>query len=249
MESFHRDRPLNFAHRGASKEAPANTLPAFLRAAELGADGIELDAHLSRDGELVVIHDFHVDGTTDGHGLVRDKTLAELRELDAGSWFDPAFAGTQIPTLQEVIDAVGRRLLLNIELKVRGSRDDGLPAAVVRAIEENNLVNRVVVSSFSRLAIRRVRQLSPRIPIGYLYYFDPLLGRRPWPHSLARPEALHPWYKMIDDGYVRWARERGYRIHTWTVDSPGDMRRLIELGVDIIITNWPDLLRAMLEAT
>ena len=239
---------LCFAHRGASKEAPANTLPAFFRAREVGADGAELDVHLSKDGELVVIHDFQVDGTTDGRGLVRDKTLAELRELDAGGWFDPAFAGERIPTLQEVIDTVGRHLLLNIELKVRGQKDDGLAAAVVRAVEANSLVDRVVLSSFSRLAIRRVRQLNARIPIGYLYSFDPLLTHRPWPQSLVRPDAVHPWHKLIDERYVRWAREQGYRIHTWTVDSPGDMRRLIDMGVDIVITNYPDLLRAMLDA-
>ena len=116
-------RPLNFAHRGASHEAPANTLAAFLLAVDLGAEGIELDVHLSKDGHVVVIHDFDVAATTDGQGLVCDKTLAELKDLDAGSWFDPVFAGQRIPTLQEVIDAVGGRLLLNIELKVRV--DDG----------------------------------------------------------------------------------------------------------------------------
>jgi glycerophosphoryl diester phosphodiesterase len=237
---------LNFAHRGASFDAPANTLAAFERAAAVGADGIELDVHLSRDGEMVVIHDFAVDHTTDGRGLVRDKTLAELKELDAGRWFGSAFAGQRIPTLQEVIDAVGRRLLLNIELKARGQRDDGLAAAVAAAVEQNNLFDRVVVSSFSRLAIRRVRHLNPRIPIGYLYYLDPLLTRRPWPRDLPRPEALHPWFKMIDENYVRWARGQGYRIHTWTVDDPATMRRLAEWGVEIIITNRPDVLQQVL---
>jgi glycerophosphoryl diester phosphodiesterase len=90
---FYLDRPLNLAHAGASHEAPANTLAAFLLARELGADGVELDVHLSRDGELVVIHNYALDATTDGHGLVRDRTVAELKALDAGSWFDPVFAG------------------------------------------------------------------------------------------------------------------------------------------------------------
>src|SRR5512136_2536678 len=145
--SFYLDRPLNFAHRGASHEAPANTLAAFLLAADLGADGIELDVHLSKDGHVVVIHDFDVATTTDGRGLVCDKTLAELKELDAGSWFDPVYAGQRIPTLQEVIGAVGQRLLLNIELKAKGWGDKGLAAKVVQIVEQNDLVDRVVLSS------------------------------------------------------------------------------------------------------
>jgi glycerophosphoryl diester phosphodiesterase len=240
------NRTLNFGHRGASHEAPANTVAAFECAAEMGADGVELDVHLSKDRELVVIHDFSLEATTNGHGPVTDKTLPELKALDAGSWFSPAFAGQRIPILQEVFDTVGHRLLLNLELKARGHRDDGLADAVVRAIERNNLFDRIVVSSFSRLALRRVRQINPRIEIGYLYYLDPLLARRPWPHDLARPEALHPWYKMIDERYVRWAKGQGYRIHTWTVDEPAAMRRLADLGVEIIITNRPDTLRQVL---
>src|SRR5512136_3234943 len=153
--SFYLDRPLNFAHRGASHEAPANTLAAFLLAVDLGAEGIELDVHLSKDGHLVVIHDFDVSATTDGQGLVRNKTLAELKELDAGSWFDPVFADQRIPTLQEVIDAVGHRLLLNIELKVKGWGDGGLAAKVVQIVEQNGLVDRVILSSFNPLTVWR----------------------------------------------------------------------------------------------
>jgi glycerophosphoryl diester phosphodiesterase len=238
---------LNFAHRGASHEAPANTLAAFTRAAELGADGIELDVQLSRDGKVVVIHNLLVDATTDGKGRVRDKTLAQLKELDAGAWFSPAHAGQRIPTLGQVIDAVGQRLLLNVELKVQGGQDDGLAAACVRVLRERELLERVVVSSFSRLAIRRVRLIEPRLAIGYLYYVDPLLAKRPWPKGIAQPDALHPHHRLIDECYVRWARERGYRIHTWTVDDPGRMRHLVRLGVDMIITNRPELLAGALQ--
>lgn len=237
---------LNFGHRGASHEAPANTLAAFEQAAARGADGVELDVQLSRDGVPVVIHDSSVDGTTDGRGLVRDMTLAELKELDAGVKFRRSFAGERIPTLQEVADAVGRRLLLNIELKARGARDDGLAAAVVRCIEANHLVERVVVSSFGRLAIRRVRQINPRIPVGALYCRDPFFSQRPWPDSTARPDAVHPWHEMIDEQFMRWARRQGYRVHAWTVDDPARMRQLVKWGVDLVITNRPDLLQQVL---
>jgi glycerophosphoryl diester phosphodiesterase len=249
VESFYLDRPLNFAHRGASHEAPENTLAAFLLAAELGADGIEFDVQLSRDGEVVVLHDFKLETTTDGLGPVADKTLAELKELDAGAHFDPSFAGQRIPTLQEVIDAVGHRLLLNIELKTAGLRDDGLAAAVVRAVEENHLQDRVVVSSFNPLALWRVKRLNVRISLGLLYALDmPLPLRRAWLRRLVRPEALHPDHSLVGADYVRWARAQGYRINVWTADDPGRMWQLMRLGVDLIITNRPDLLREVLLA-
>jgi glycerophosphoryl diester phosphodiesterase len=242
-------RPFNFAHRGASHQAPANTLAAFLLAAELGADGIELDVHLSTDGEAVVVHDFSLDATTDGHGPVRHKTLAELKELDAGSWFNPAFAGQRIPTLQEVIDAVGHRLLLNIELKSKSMSGEGLAVEVVRLVEDNNLVDRVVISSFNPLAVWRAKRLNPRIPVGLLYSPDePLLLRGSWFRHLVRPDALHPDYTLVDQDYVRWAKGRGYRVHVWTVDEPEDMRQLVQDGVDLIITNRPDLLAHLLAA-
>jgi glycerophosphoryl diester phosphodiesterase len=249
VESFYLDRPLNFAHRGASYEAPENTLAAFLLAVELGADGIEFDVQLSQDGEAVIIHDFSLDGTTDGHGLVREKTLGELKQLDAGRHFDPAFADQRIPTLQEVIDAVGHRLLFNIELKTDSLRDDGLAATVVRAIEENHLLDRVVVSSFNPLALRLVKQLNPWVPTGLLYAPDsPILLRRPWIRHLIRVDALHPHHPDANDRYVQWAHKQGYRVNVWTADDPGDMWQLMRRGVDVIITNRPDLLRQVLFA-
>jgi glycerophosphoryl diester phosphodiesterase len=249
MESFYLDRPLNFAHQGASHEAPPNTLAAFLLAAELGADGIEFDVHLSSDGEVMVIHDFSVDATTDGHGPVRDKTLSELKRLDAGSWFDPAFSGERIPTLGEVIDVAGEPLLLNIELKTKSLRGDGLAEAVVRIVEENHLLERVIVSSFNPLSLWQVRRLSRSIAIGLLYAPDlPFFLRRPWFRYLLRPEALHPDYTMVDGDYMRWARGQGYRVHTWTVDDPGEMWQLVREGADLIITNRPDLLTEVLLA-
>lgn len=247
MESYYLDRPLNFAHRGASHEAPENTLAAFLLAAELGADGIELDVQLSKDGEVVVIHDFVLETTTNGQGPVGDRTLAELKELDAGSSYDPVFSGQRIPTLEEVIEAVGRQLLLNIELKTKSKRDDALSRAVVRIVEEHHLLDRIIVSSFNPLALRQVRNLNPWIPLGLLYSPDqPMFLRRPWSRHLLRPEALHPHHSIVDKPYVRWAKEQGYRIHTWTVDDPGRMWQLMRQGVDIIITNQPDQLRQVL---
>lgn len=249
MKAFYLDRPLNFAHRGASHQAPENTLAAFLLAVELGADGIELDAQLSSDGEIVVIHDFVLETTTNGVGPVQSRTLAELKDLDAGSRFDAVYSGQQIPTLQEVIDAVGHRLLLNIELKTTSLRGDGLARGVVQAIEDNRLLDRTIVSSFNPLALRRVRKLNPRLPIGLLYAPDlPLPLRHPWARHLLGLEAIHPHHSLVDERYVPWARKRGYGVHTWTVDDPSRMRQLVRHGVDIVITNRPDLFREVLQA-
>ncbi len=243
-------RPLNIAHRGASSAAPPNTLSAFEKALELGADGVELDIHLSADGLPVVIHDFTVDATTDGCGKVTDMTLAQLQELDAGSTFDPAFAGEPIPSLEQVFETVGDRLLLNVELKTTRLRDYGLERAVIAAIERHGLSgDRVLISSFNPFALRRIKRIAPHLPTGLLYAPNlPLPLRRAWLAPLCPHEARHPAHSMVNARYVAWARRQGYLINAWTVDDPNDMRRLISLGVDGIITNLPDLLRAIMES-
>lgn len=246
------DRTLNIGHRGASRAAPQNTLAAFRKALELGADGIELDVHLSADGVPVVIHDFLVDHTTDGTGAVAGMPLAALKELDAGGWFDPAYAGERIPTLAEVMEAVGDTLLLNIELKVAGRSDGRLATAVVGLVTRFSLAERVLLSSFEPTALLDVRRLAPHLPLGFLY--DPLpsswpVRLRAWRMGGLRPEALHPHRTLARRALIRRAHKRGQRVVTWTVDEPAAMARLIAAGIDAIITNYPDRLRAVLERT
>ena len=234
-ESWFSNRPLIFGHRGASHAAPQNTLAAFRKAAEVGADGIELDVHLSRDGVPVVIHDAKVDAVTDGEGFVSDHSLAELKALDAGSRFDATFAGERIPTLLEVLVEVGDRLLINIELKE--GRSTGLEAAVVDVVKRVELQQRVWFSSFKPYMLYQVRALAPDIPCGLLY--GPLnVGT-----LLLRPftpyEALHPYTALVNERMVRAAHRRGLRVFTWTLDDPEMARRFAEWGVDGIITNEP----------
>ena len=248
LDYLYHDRTLNFAHRGASGHAPQNTLAAFLLAAEMGADGIELDVHLAGDGEVVVVHDATVDATTDGQGRVGAMTVSELQALDAGGWFGERFAGEHIPTLQEVFDAVGHRLLVNVEIKAElGHHPPALEAEVVRLIEDNQMTERVIVSSFSPQSLRRVRKLNPNIPLGLLYgkpepAFLPLLLR--W--LLVPYDALHPGFGMVHAGYLAQARRWNKRVNVWTVDDADDMRRMRDLGVNSIITNYPDVLRDVL---
>jgi glycerophosphoryl diester phosphodiesterase len=249
MSFLNHEHVLNIAHRGASVAAPPNTLAAFEKAAELGADGVEFDVQLSADGVPVVIHDFTVDATTDGSGQVADLALAQLKQLDAGSYFDPTFAGERIPTLEEVLNAVGSRLLLNIELKTTSLRDTGLAQAVVAQVEQYGLGDRVLLSSFNPFSLRRAKRIAPHIPVGLLYAPDlPLPLSRTWLAFLVPHEARHPEHSTVDAQTMAWARRRGYRVNVWTVNDPDEMRRLIGLGVDGIITDVPDVLRSVLES-
>jgi glycerophosphoryl diester phosphodiesterase len=228
-------RPFVLGHRGASHAAPQNTLAAFRKAADVGADGIELDVHLSRDGVPVVIHNNTVDATTDGHGLVREMTLTQLKALDAGAHFDAAFEGERIPTLEEVLAEVGAQLLTNIELKA--GQTAALVSAVVDLVRRMGMANRVWFSSFKPYALYRVRALAPDIPCGLLY--GPLnpgtLLLRPFtPH-----EALHPYKDLLTERAVHRAHEHGLRVFTWTLDDPAVARKFAAWGVDGIITNEP----------
>jgi glycerophosphoryl diester phosphodiesterase len=241
-----RQRALNIAHRGASRAAPQNTLAAFRKAMELGADGVELDVQLSADGHVVVMHNSSVDETTDGTGLVAEKTLAELKALDAGSKFSPQFAGERIPALAEVFDALDGKLLVNVELKDLSARGDGLEASVVEVVRQYRMEKKVLFSSFNPFALRRVHALAPDIPIGLLYARSlPIFLRRAWLAPLAPHQARHPDFTLVDKPLVEWCRARRLRVHTWTVNDPAEMKRLIGLGVDAIITDAPDVLSAI----
>ena len=174
--------------------------------------------------------------------------VAELQELDAGGWFGVAFAGQRIPTLQQVFDAVGHRLVINVEIKIEVDHHPlAQEAETVRLIEDNNLVGRVIVSSFSAKSLRRVHRLNPHIPLGLLYArvetrFSAWIAR-----LLHVPyQALHPSFRMVDAAYVEKAHRQGYRVNVWTVNEVDDMRRMLDAGVDAIITNYPDVLSDLL---
>ncbi|HXF68821.1 MAG TPA: glycerophosphodiester phosphodiesterase family protein [Thermoflexus sp.] len=241
MAFFRTDRPLNLAHRGANRVAPENTLTAFRLALELGADGFELDVHLSRDGVPVVLHDADLHRTTDGSGRVWEKTVAALKALDAGAWFDPRFAGERIPTLDEVFEAFGDRVRYNIELKAFRDGGRALVRAVVERVRRYGLSERVLLSSFNPLALRWAWRLAPEIPRGLLVGPDlPLPLRRAWLAFLAPHQARHLHFSMIDERTVRWCRQRGYAMVAWTVNEAEEARRLIRLGIEAIITDEPE---------
>lgn len=236
---FYADRPLVFGHRGAREVAPENTMAAFQKALALGADGIELDVMLSADGIPVVIHDYTLERTTNGRGRVAEHTLAQLRALDAGG-------GEPIPTLAEVLDAFGDSLRINIELKIASAADDGLVARVAQLVAERGLFDTVLISSFNPLALWRMRRADARLARGLLYAPGvPLYLRRAWVAPFLALDAMHPHFSMVDAVYMRWARRRGYHVNVWTVNDPGEMERLLDLGVDVLITDRPDIARTV----
>lgn len=243
LNKLYTGKTLVFGHRGASAYAPMNTLPAFELAVAQRADGIELDVHLSQDGQLIVLHDFTVDHTTDGHGYARDMTLAQLKQLDAGGWKGEQFKGVSIPTLDEVFAAVGHKLYINVEIKSETVETDGVEQQVAECIAKNGMAERVIVSSFNPLALKRFREIMPEVPIGYLY----MAGEKPFAEVMETldHEAQHPQHTMIDQDYMDWAKQNGYRVNTWTVNDPLRAVELRDMGVDAIITDTPDV---MLEA-
>ena len=237
-----------FAHRGACQAAPENTLPAFDTALAMGVDGIELDVHCSKDGHLVVIHDFDVAKTTNGTGLVGSYTAAELAELDAGSHFDARFAGVGVPTLAQVLDLTQDRCIVNIEIKSRELSGGNQVQPLVEMIQARNLHEQVIVSSFNPITLLKVRLADKTIPLGLLYTNQmPLFLRRAWARTIVRPVAMHPHHTMIDAAYMAWAREKGYRVNTWTVNDADEVRRLSALSVDAILTDAPDRIIAALK--
>ena len=245
LDSMYQGRTLVFAHRGASAYAPMNTLPAYELAAEQGADGIELDVHRSKDGHAVIVHDFTVDHTTNGSGRVDAMTLAELKALDAGAWFGEKFAGTRIPTLDEVFQAVGQRVYVNVEIKSESAETDGVEQVVADVIAKFHMQARVIVSSFNPLALHRFRQIMPDVAIGILYTFDNVMPFNVFSLLLEMkvyPEAHHPYHEMIDSQMIQSAHSSDKRINTWTVNDPARAVELRDLGVDAIITDKPDVM-------
>ncbi|MCB8985089.1 MAG: glycerophosphodiester phosphodiesterase [Ardenticatenaceae bacterium] len=229
--------PLVIGHRGASAEAPENTIAAFELALAQGADGVELDVQLAADGALVVIHDARVDRMTSGSGAVADLSLAKLQSLELAE-------GEQMPTLDEVLEAFGPQLLYNIEVKDFGWRARGTETAVADCIQSHHLEEYVLVSSFNPLALRRLRRcLPPHVPLA-------LIRDKGWlkyGYLLADGEADHPNQALVDAAYMAWAKKRGYQVNVWTVDDPAAARRLAALGVNGLITNKPGLIRESLQ--
>ena len=235
-------KPIIFAHRGASAQAPENTIAAFELALKQQADAIELDVKLSADGQVIVIHDETIDRTTNGRGKVKDMTLAELKALDAGSFFARDFAGEKIPTLEEVFEAVGKHTFINIELKNYRSRRDDLVELVCMLVKKHQMQKRVMFSSFFPTALSKARSYLPGAPRGLLA-LNGLLGvwARSFGFSFGKYDALHPNLQGFTQQEATRVHRLKRRVHVYTVNQEEDMRRLFKWSVDGIFTDDPQL--------
>lgn len=237
-------RPQAFmaiAHRGASSYAPENTMAAFDLALELGATHIELDVHLSADAHVVVIHDDALDRTTDGRGPVADRTLAELRALDAGAWFGAAFAGQRIPTLDEVLGRYGGRAHLHIEIK---GRTPGLVERTAALIRQHGQAGGVTITSFMRSALEETRALAPELPTGWLVgeVTDEVIEA-----TLAMGLGqVCPRGDQVTPALVERLHALGLVVRAWGVPDEALMRRVVDAGADGMTVNFPDKLLAYL---
>jgi glycerophosphoryl diester phosphodiesterase len=232
--------PAIIAHRGGRAFAPENTLSAFQYALDSGADGIELDVHLSADGEVVVIHDASLGRTTNGSGLVFEKTLSELRELDAGSWFGKEFVGQKIPTLSEVFELVDERLFVNVELKGSGLFQSALPEKVAEIVRRFSLTASVIISSYNPWLLRQTSQLLPETKLGLLFMPGFLAGvKRLLSKPVITPWAYHPYYRTVTPDFIAQATREGHPVLAYTVNDPAEIKRLCALGIYGIITDDP----------
>jgi glycerophosphoryl diester phosphodiesterase len=233
------------AHRGASGHSPENTLSAFRLARDLGADGLELDVQLSRDGAVVVLHDADVQRTSDGRGPVSSMTLEQLRALDFGAWYSEDFRNERIPLLSEVVDFVAASgLWLNIELKGDPTIDPDLPGAVAALVNGRLDPSRTILSSFDVPSMDAVAMHLPLFPRALLVE---RLDRAAW-KELSRRDArgdpffrfVHPHFRALDPARVSRIHASGQRVLPWTLDRVGPLDRCLSLGVDGVITGYPE---------
>jgi len=231
-----------YAHRGAKKYAPENTIPAFERALEMGADGFELDTMLSADGIPVVIHDRSLSRTTNGYGFVDQTTADELVKLDAGAWFSKEFQNVRIPVLENVLELFGEQAEINIELKNFESPFNSLPLIVSELVNKFGLGDKIIFSSFIPFNLIRIRRIIPEAKVALLLEPD-FLGK--WFSSLplkkVSPDFIHPHYSLCTQAYISKQHKIGRKVNSWTINDEETMKDMIRRGLDGIITDDPAL--------
>ena len=231
-----------WAHRGASgwdrQYAPENTMPAFQKAKEMGADGIEIDVHLTKDGEIVICHDEKIDRTSRAHGYIIDYTLKELKKIDFGKPH-VEYGFVEMPTLKELFEFLKPTTLkLNIELKTGIIYYEKLEEKAFKLAEEFGLNNRIIYSSFNHYSLEKLKATFPEARIGLLMGANK--AKIPEYPNIFKAEALHLPEWMATKDYIDKCHAQDLRVNVWTIDNPKRMREMIKMGVDAVITNCPD---------
>lgn len=228
-----------FAHRGFSGKYPENTMLAFRKAVEIGVDGIELDVHLTKDNEIVIIHDEDIKRTCNGEGLVKDMTLSELKKFDASATFKGVYGKNEIPTLREYFELVkGTDVITNIELKTGVFEYPTIEQRVIDLVREFRLEKKIIFSSFNHFTIKRCEEIAPEIKRGFLtgdWLVD--FGKYTKERNV---QCCHPWHITLSEDVVAEMHKAGREINTWTVNEYADIERLAAMGVDSLIGNFPD---------
>jgi glycerophosphoryl diester phosphodiesterase len=248
LPALYNDDDDNFviiAHRGASAYYPENTMAAFEGAVEMGAEMIELDVQMSKDGIPVVFHDAKLDNHSNGKGVISNYTLKELKKLDAGSWFNPRFSDQRIPTLKEVLKFASGNIALNIEIKteaVTNQLREGIEEKCFQLVNQYNMEDYVLFSSFDYRAISHFKKLDPTIPAALVYNNQ---SNRKLPHQLVKEykaDAFNCSYRQLKRKWIADLRNHNIPNFIYTVDKISKMRKLIAAGVTGIFTNKPDVL-------
>lgn len=234
-----------YAHRGCSGKYPENTMLAFFKAAESGCDGIELDVQLTKDGQVVVIHDEAVDRTTDGSGLVKDFMLADLKRLDAGRIKGGSCGILPVPTFDEYCAWANKQdLVTNVEIKTGVYYYENIEEKTLEIIEKYHLEDRVLISSFNHSSLERFRTLAPDIPRGALIGPDGL-GNAGFYCARYGFGFFHPYVKTLSKADVDGCHDWGIGVNVWTVNGLEEVANAYEWGCDGVITNFPEVLRGL----
>ncbi len=239
-------KTLNIAHRGASGSYPENTMLAFFCANDLGCDGIETDVQLTKDNIPVLIHDETVNRTTNGRGFVKDYTYSDLSKLDAGSNFSNKFSCETIPTLDELLDFTkNENLILNLELKNSIINYPNLEEIVFSKITEYSLEDKIIISSFNHYSMKHFKDIAPYLNVGLLY--DLNLYHPEKYAKFVGVDALHPSFHSLNSKIVEDSHNENIKINTYTVNTTKDMETMLKLKVDGIITNYPGILKTIID--
>lgn len=235
---------LNIAHRGFSGVYPENTMIAFEKAIEAGCDGIELDVQLTKDGVPVIMHDEKVDRTTDGTGFVKDYSFSKIRKLNAKYRYEKFDIFCEVPSLREYFELVkDKNIFTNVELKNSVVLYENLEEKVLDLIDEYNLRDRIIISSFNHLSVVKMKKMAPDMKYGFLeesIVLDAAMYAKRY-----GIDYLHPSWQSVTKEYCRQAKEEGIEINTWTVNDLALMKKLQELQVHGVITNFPDRVKKL----
>lgn len=236
---------INFAHRGASKYYPENTILSIREGIKTGATGLEIDVHKSKDNKLVVIHDEDIERTFIGKGLIKDYTLKELKGFKCRNKNFEDNLECRIPTLEEVLELVkASRVILNIELKTDEIHYEGIEKDVIDLVNKYELKNRVILSSFNHESIKISREIDSEFKTGLLYY-QPIKDVVNYAKDFGA-NAIHPDIRLVSEELIKEAKENNIDVNIYTVNTPILMRKLISAGVSGVFTDYPDLLQEII---